>query len=135
MSMPEEQNNEIRNELKKYVNVLNKKPNEILEKTCIVLNSSALIVGWVGEDEVDKIKVWWANPLTQQSIHSWITKGKHKVNGKFGNWNAGCLGSRWADCEINGRICRFAFYSRKHNPTFFPPQMEEEYALQIDPTE
>lgn len=127
-------------ELEVYVDVLNKKPFEIIEKTIIVLSIATLNADWVGEEEVDKIKCWWNNPVTQPSIISWLTKGKHKVNGKYGNWSAGCFGSRWADCDINGRRCRFAFYSRKYNPTSFPPKMEEElgkrydYALQIDPT-
>ena len=132
--------NEGRKELEVYVKVLNKKPLEIIEKTLIVLIPIEFNADFIGEEEVDKIQCWWNNPEKQPSIISWLKKGKHKVNGKYGNWSAGCFGSRWADCDINGRRCRFAFYSRKHNPTSFPPKMEEElgkrydYALSIDPT-
>tara|TARA_R110001592_G_scaffold322743_1_gene601733 strand:+ start:85 stop:546 length:462 start_codon:yes stop_codon:yes gene_type:complete len=136
----EDKISEIRKELEAYVKVLNKNPLELIQKTFISLNNAALSTQWASEEEVDKIKCWWNNPATQPRIIEWLVSGKHKVNGKFGNWSAGFLGSRWADCEINGRRCRFAFYSRKHNSTSFTPQMEKDlgkrydYALHIDPT-
>ena len=130
---------ERRKELETYVKVLNKNPLEILEKTFKILNPWTLDPKEVGEEEAKKIDTWFGE-TTNHEFYKWIFNNNHKVNGKFNNWSSGFMGSRWADTEINGRRCRIAFYSRKHNPQSFPPDMKMQlgkrydYILEVDPT-
>lgn len=129
-----------RKELETYVKMLGTCPREIISRTFIILNPHTLNPNEVGQEEATAIETWWKDPRTQRGVIIWLESNKHKVNGKYGNWSCGYMGSRWADCEINTRNCRFAFYSRKHNPTSFPAEMDEHYgkkynyAIMIDPT-
>jgi hypothetical protein len=102
--------NELRKELEVYVKLLKTSPLCVFTKTKTIMSYSM-------EEEV--IDAWWKNPNTKNAMNAWIHTNNHKVNGKFGNWSSGCLGNRWADCEINGKNCRIAFYSRKGDPHKF----------------
>ena len=42
-----------------------------------------------------------------------IFSGEQEVNGKKGQWNNGCFGSRWYDDRNTYKTCRVAFYSKK----------------------
>jgi hypothetical protein len=131
---------ERRKELETYLKLLSIEPYDMLQRTFIIINPHTLDPQEVGQEEATAIEKWWMNKETKQKLIDWFRTNEHKVNGKFGNWSAGFLGSRWADTEINGRNCRLAFYSRKHNPESFSPEMDEKegkkynYALMIDPT-
>jgi len=141
--MTEEGEKEIdmrRKELETYVKLLSKTPRDIINRTFVNLNPHTLNPNEVGQKDAAEIKEWWSKKETHKAVIEWFSTNKHKVNGKFGNWSCGFMGSRWADCLINGRKCRFAFYSRKYNPSSFPEQMERDtgkvlnYAIMIDPT-
>jgi len=127
-------------EMEVYLNVLNNIPRQILDKTLTTLNPATLNARWVGEVEAEKVNAWWNDKETDRAFYSWILSGNHEVNDMFGNWSTGRLGSRWADTRINNRNCRIAFYSRKHDSSQFPPNMEQvlgkryDYAMVIDPT-
>ena len=126
-------------ELDAYLSLLKSFPREMLERTFIAINPHALRPEEVGEKEADAIKKWWEDGATKQQFCIWMDTNDHKINGKYGNWSCGFLGSRWADCDINGRRCRLAFYTRKNNPTSLQ-NIEEvfgkkyDYAITIDPT-
>lgn len=130
-------------ELEVFVKLWNDAPENIFDKTAVCLNPHTLNPSEVGEEEAKKIKEWF-NETTQRAVMFWLVHTKHKVNGKFGGWSNGSLGSRWADCKIEGRNCRIAFYSRKTDERMFVnPNGEEDkdgivygksYCLMIDPT-
>lgn len=130
-------------ELEVYVKLWNSAPENIFDKTALLLNPHTLDPNEVGAEEARKIKEWF-NETTKRAVMFWLVHTKHKVNGKFGGWSNGSLGSRWADCKIEGRNCRIAFYSRKTDENIFPPEGEERgnaplfkgksYCLMIDPT-
>jgi hypothetical protein len=127
-----------RNELKVFVKLLREQPERILKSTCITLNPHTLDPNEVGEKQAKEIADWWKSQATLIDWLKWIKTNKHEVNGKYGNWSAGFMGSRWADCEINGRNCRVAFYHRKSDP--LPFNIDEivggkyNYFLIIDPS-
>lgn len=126
-------------ELEVYVKLLVEKPLSVLTTTATFLNPYATHPAEVGQEQADTITSWWSIPKTQDDMKRWLFTNKHKVNGKFGNWNNGFLGSRWADVEINGRKCRVAFYSRRMDEQNFPPETMgvldgKNYILMIDPT-
>lgn len=118
-----------RKELEVFVKLLKTAPLSVLPKTMVCLNPC-----------VEGYEDWWGHPATKSGVKRWLLGNDHKVNGKFGNWSAGFLGSRWADCEINGKNCRFAFYSRKTDAHNFPDENSgtnldgKNYLLSIDPT-
>lgn len=80
---------------------------------------------------------WFHNCTTKNELLDFLLNPKnHKVDGKI--WSNGFLGSRWADTELNGRMCRIAFYTRKNDPnTFasFPESVRDikDYAIIICP--
>ena len=45
-----------------------------------------------------------------------IKDGGRPVDGLFGNWNNGCLGSRWLDMNLLGQRTRVAFYAKQDDP-------------------
>ena len=116
---------ERRKELEVFVKLLKNAPASIIPKTTIYLNPA--------NTDYD---AWWGQQDTKRSVRDWLLNNDHKVDGSFGNWSAGFLGSRWADCEINGNRCRFAFYSRKTDPHNFPADTTKigNYQLVIDPS-
>lgn len=122
----EEKVAERRKELEVFVKLLKNAPFSIIPKTTIYLNPA----------NGDDYEAWWGQQDTKRGVRDWLLNNDHKVDGKFGNWSAGFLGSRWADCEINGNRCRFAFYSRKTDPHNFPADTTEigNYQLVIDPS-
>jgi len=132
----------LRKELEVFTKLLTDAPRSLLPKTLITLNPYCVVPDEVGEEEATAIQTWWDTDATRRKVFEFLfrkeTTGKpHKVNGKFGEWSAGFMGSRWADCEINGRNCRIAFYSRKTNPSSFTEERMDKkynYALIIDPT-
>ena len=125
----EEKVAERRKELEVFVKLLKTAPSAIIPKTMIFLNPK--------NSDYD---AWWGHQDTKRSVSGWLLNNDHEVNGKFGNWSAGFLGSRWADCEINGKKCRFAFYSRKTDPHNFPAETRrpdwdgKNYILSINPS-
>lgn len=124
----EEKLNVRRKELEVFVKLLKTAPLSVLQKTQVFLNPC-----------VEGYGDWWRHPDTKRGVKEWLLMNNHKVNGKFGNWSAGFLGSRWADCEINGKNCRFAFYSRKTDAHNFPSETQGvpdrmNYLLSIDPS-
>lgn len=126
-------------ELEVYVKLLTTNPSSVLKTTATFLNPYATLPAEVGQEQADTITSWWGLPKTKDDTKKWLFTNKHKVNGKFGNWSNGFLGSRWADVEINGRNCRIAFYSRKLDEQNFPAETMgvldgENYILMIDPT-
>ena len=117
--MPEQETLDVlRAELQEFVDMLNESPKETLLKTMLFI-SPALTDNQEQGDEAQVIKEWWNNKTTISNLRDFCFKRNHKVNGEFNNWSSGFLGSRWTDCEINGRICRIAFYSRENNPNHF----------------
>jgi hypothetical protein len=105
----------LRKELEVYVDLLNKFPYEMYKKTAVRLNQACANPNVVGKENAEQYFKWFMNQKSKNEFLEWLLSQKHKVDGKFGNWSAGGLGSRWADCEINGKKCRLAFYSIKTN--------------------
>lgn len=126
----------LRKELDVFVKLLNNATERILPKVIIGMNGACLSPAEVGEREARLIKTWGEDENTAMSLRDFLWKGNHKVNGKFNNWSCGEFGSRWADCKINGRNCRIAFYSRKYGNYFTANNIDEKYnyALILDPT-
>lgn len=129
-----------RKEMEVYVKLWNTASQSINEKTLITLNPYSIIPAEVGAEQAEEIKEWW-NRAAQLDLMMWLIQNKHKVNGKFGQWSCGSLGSRWSDVEICGRNCRIAFYSKKSDASMFPPDdvdapqwKGKNYLLMIDPT-
>jgi len=133
--------NERRKELEVFVKLLKTAPRVILSKTKVLLNPDALKQAKVGVEMAKTLDAWWKLTCAGGGMSDWLMNNDHKVNGKFGNWSAGFLGSRWADCDISGRRCRIAFYSRKTDPQIFPQAGHKmyktligvNYILKIDP--
>jgi len=128
----------LKKELETYLKILRNRPREMMERTFILLNPHTIEPAEVGDKMAEEIRNWW-NDETKDKVCVWMDTNEHKCNGKYGNWSCGWLGSRWADCDINGRRCRLAFYSRKHNPTSLQNIEEStgkkyDYAIMIDPT-
>lgn len=105
-----------RKELELFVKLLRNSPERILKSIHITLNPHTLDPGEVGAKQAREIADWQKSQATLTKWLKWIKTNKHKENGKYGNWSAGFMGSRWADCEINGRNCRVAFYTKKIDP-------------------
>ena len=125
-----------RKELETYVKLLREYP-DIIRRTLICLNPFTIEPDEVGHTEATAVKEWWTSKGTRHCLLQWLVQNPHEVNGKYNNWSCGGLGSRWADCDINGRRCRLAFYSRKFNPSSFPEEVVDKtknYAIMIDPT-
>ena len=120
-----------RKELEVFVKLLKTAPYSILKKTQVFLNPCI--------EETELLR-WWNDPATKVEVGVWLMNNDHKVNGKFGNWSNGFLGSRWADYKFNGKVCRIAFYSRKTDPHNFPDETErnnlngKNYLLCFDPS-
>jgi hypothetical protein len=125
-----------RKELEVYVSLLNASPDAVMKQTFITIIPDVLKL----YDDDGKYNKWWKDEKTIPAFRNWIKTNKHKVNGKYGNWSAGFLGSRWADTDLNGMRCRLAFYSRKLDADNFPEEMDKalgkeyNYILAIDPT-
>ena len=131
----------LRKELEVFVRLLNSFPREILKKTAVSLNPYCLCPAEVGKEMAKQIDDWFKAPATKTALFQFLFKSvetgeDHKVNGKFGDWSSGGMGSRWADTMINGRNCRFAFYSRKNNFEYFDNEScaGYDYRLMIDAT-
>jgi len=123
----------LRKELEVYVDLLNKIPYEIYKKTDVRLNPACADPNEVGEENAKKMVEWFLNRKSKDEFLKWLFSEKHKVNGKYGNWSAGFLGSRWADCKINGRNCRLAFYSFKTDG-IETDDKSKQYLIEIDPS-
>lgn len=123
----------LRKELEVYVDLLNKFPCEMYKKTAVRLNPACADPDYVGEEDAKKMVEWYMNIKSKEEFAKWLLSRKHKVNGKYGNWSAGFLGSRWADCEINGRNCRLAFYSVKTDKIEINDKSKQ-YVIMIDPS-
>lgn len=126
-------------ELEMYLKLLKQNQEHMInDRTFLALNPSTIDPEIVGEKMAKDIKKWWTEE-TKYKVFVWLDTNKHKCNGKYGNWNCGFVGSRWADCKINGRECRLAFYSRKYNLTSIQnieafTNRKYDYAIMIDPT-
>jgi len=125
---------DIRKELKVFLDLINKGYAErLIPQMTVMLNPHTLNPEVVGKEEAVKIEEWFGKKPTNREIRDAIWRNNHKIDGK--DWNAGFLGSRWMDRTINGRRCRFAFYSRTFNPETFKSAPEGlKYMIVIDPT-
>jgi len=123
----------LRKELEVYADLLNKIPLEMYKKTAVRLNPACADPNYVGEEDAKKMVEWFMNIKSKEEFAKWLLSRKHKVDGKYGNWSAGFLGSRWADCEINGRNCRLAFYSFKTDE-IETNDKSKQYLIMIDPS-
>jgi len=125
-----------RKELEVYVSLLKASPDAVMKQTFITIPSAVLKL----YDDDGEYEKWWKDEKTIPAFRNWIRFNKHKVNGEYGNWSSGVLGSRWADTDLNGKRCRLAFYSRKLDADNFPAEMDKalgkkyNYILTIDPT-
>jgi len=128
--------NMLREELITFVSMLNTDSQDFFKSIEIVLNP---IKYYNPKSKINKsmliVQEWWKTRNTKEHLLNFLRSKTHQVNGKFGQWSSGTLGSRWADCEINKMSCRIAFYSRKNNPTWFENKIPNDYnyLLIIDP--
>lgn len=124
----------LRKELKVFLDLINKGHAErLIPQMTVMLNPHTLNPEEVGQEEADKITEWFGKTETRWEIKDAIWRNNHKINGK--DWSVGFLGSRWMDRTINGRRCRFAFYSKTHDPETFKSAPEgQKYLIVIDPT-
>ena len=124
----------LRKELKVFLDLINKGHAErLIPQMTMMLNPHTLNPAEVGQEEADSITEWFGKTETRREINDAIFRNDHKINGK--DWSAGLFGSRWMDRTVAGRRCRFAFYSRTHNPKSFNSAPEgQKYLIVIDPT-
>jgi hypothetical protein len=73
---------------------------------------------------------WGKAKQTQTDLFRYIIT-HIKVDGN--EWSCGQFGSRWADTELNGKMCRLSFASRKYNPKSFEDIPDDRlYKIEVD---
>ena len=104
--------NEMKQELQVFLNCVKNNP-DMFNKLCdFGLNDGHKLEPYCCAP-IDKHTIWKIG----NAIHSRIISGEMKINGKFGHWNVGFLGSRWFDFEFPGiDYIRVAFFSKKFDP-------------------
>jgi hypothetical protein len=125
---------DLRKELKTFLDLINNgHAVRLIPEMTVMLEPDTRNAEYVGQREAEEITEWFGKMDTKKAINDAIFRNDHKIDGK--DWSAGFLGSRWMDRTINGRRCRFAFYSKTHNPTTFNGAPEgKRYLILIDPT-
>ena len=107
-------------ELEVFIALLNN-PFFVMSKVNILANP---------DDGVDFAKFIKQN---RDDVFLWITQTEHKMLDKGGQWCCGCMGSRWADITVGGKLVRIAFYSRKRDNKFYSSitSLQADYSLMI----